>query len=270
MSSYSFWLPVGLYFAGWVVDFGRYWRAAPPGTQWSGGLLAVGWGAHTIFLGSQLIDNAAALPNLLSGLAWVAIVIYYVILRRYEGPVFGFVFPPFAIAAMLVGALVSAQSIPSLDQLGVTPLAMRNVLITHIATVLAGHLLLSLACLFGIVYLYQERQIKAKMRGLMGNRLPSLGALEHLNFKAIILGFFFLSVGILLGVLLSGLKSLPLQLLTWRQVIPLATWLIYAAFLLEHSLHGRRGRFGAIWSIAGFMIVSTSLAFELVLVFSGG
>lgn len=270
MSSYSFWLPAGLYFVGWIVDFGRYWRAAPVGSQWSGGLLAVGWGAHTIFLGSQLLENAAALPNLLTGLAWVAIVAYYIILRRYEGPVFGFVFPPFAIAAMLVGALVSAQSVPSPDWLGVTPLAMRNVLITHIATVLAGHLLFALACLFGIVYLYQEHQIKTKMRGLMGSPLPSLGALEHLNYKAIILGFFFLSVGILLGMLLSGLTNLPLQLLTWRQIIPLFTWLVYAAFLLEHSLQGRRGRFGAIWSIAGFVIVSTSFAFELVFVFSGG
>lgn len=270
MSNYSFWLPVGLYLAGWIVDFGRYWRAVPPGNQWSGGLFAVGWGAHTIFLGSQLIENAAALPNLLSGLAWVAIVLYYVILRRFDGPVFGFVIPPFAIAAILVSALVSVQPIPVLAQLGGSPFAMRNLLITHIATVLAGHLLFALACLFGIVYLYQERQIKSKMRGLMGSRLPSLGALEHLNYKAIILGFFFLSVGILLGMLFSGLKNLPVHLLTLRQIIPLVTWLIYAVFLLEHSLQGRRGRFGAIWSIAGFIIVSSSLVFELVLVFGRG
>ena len=268
MSSFAFWLPVGLYFIGWVVDFVRYWRAAPAGSQWSAGLLAVGWGAHTIFLASQLFDGAAALPNLLSGVAWLAIIIYYVILRRFDGPVFGFVFPPFAIAAMLVAALVSVQSILSLERLSVTPTVMRNVLITHITTVLAGHVLFALACLFGIVYLYQQRQIKHKNRGLMGSRLPSLGALEHLNHRAIILGFFFLSVGILLGVLLSGLNDLPLQLLTWRQIIPLITWLVYAVFLLEHSLQGRRGRISAIWSIAGFVIVTTSLAFELILVFA--
>ncbi len=102
------------------------------------------------------------------------------------------------------------------------------------------------------------------MRGLAGSNLPSLGALDNLNYKAIILGFFFLSVGILLGMIVSGLQSPPFQLFSWRRTIPLLTWLVYAAFLMEHALQGRRGRFGAIWSISGFVIVTSSLVAELI------
>ena len=102
------------------------------------------------------------------------------------------------------------------------------------------------------------------MRGLRESSLPSLGVLDKLNYKAIILGFFFLSVGILLGMLVTGLHNEPFRIFTWRRAIPLFTWLVYAAFLVEHSLQGRRGRFGAIWSISGFLIVTTSLVFELV------
>ena len=266
MNQLFIWVPVGLYLAGWLVDFVRYWHAESTAARWGWGLMAIGWGAHTIFLASGLFEAVFTLPNLLSGAAWLAIILYYFILGKFEGPVFGFIFPPLAVAALLLSVLVSAQSLPSMEPLTASPSTTQSVLITHIVTVLAGHLLFALACLFGIVYLYQERQLKTK-RSLMGSRLPSLGALEHLNFKAIILGFFFLSVGILLGVVLSGLKSVPMHMLTWRQAIPLFTWLVYAAFLLEHSVQGRRGRFGAIWSIAGFLIVTSSLIFELVLLF---
>ncbi|MCZ6533906.1 MAG: cytochrome c biogenesis protein CcsA [SAR324 cluster bacterium] len=266
MNQFFVWVPVGLYLAGWLVDFLRYWRAEAGAAHWGWGLMAIGWGAHTIFLASGLFEQVSTLPNLLSGAAWLAIILYYFILGKFEGPVFGFIFPPFAVAALLLAALLSAQPLPSIEHLAASLALIQAVLITHIVTVLSGHLLFALACLFGIVYLYQEHQLKTK-RSLMDSRLPSLGALEHLNFKAIILGFLFLSVGILLGVVLSGLMSAPMRMLTWRQAIPLFTWLVYAAFLLEHSVQGRRGRFGAIWSIAGFLIVTTSLIFELLLLF---
>jgi ABC-type uncharacterized transport system permease subunit len=268
MSTYTFWLPVGLYFVGWVLDFIRYWRDTPGGSHWGGGLLAIGWGAHTIFLVTRLLEDAFSLVNLLSGLAWLAIIAYYLVLRRFQGSIFGFIFPPFAVAALLVAGLVSPESLLPSERLAFSPSIAQNVLITHIVAVLAGHLLFALACLFSIVYLYQERQLKTKMRGLTGSTLPSLGALDNLNYKAIILGFFFLSVGILLGMLVSGLQNPPFQLFTWRRVIPLFTWLVYAAFLLEHSLQGRRGRFGAIWSIAGFVIVTSSLVAEMFFLLS--
>ena len=269
MNSYSFWLPVGLYFVGWIVDFLRYWRGEnSAGTQWGGGLIAIGWGAHTIFLASRLWEDAFTLVNLLSGAAWLSIIFYYVVLRKMEGLIFGFIFPPFSVATLLVAALFSSEPILFPDSLSFSSAIAQNVLITHIVAVLAGHLLFALACTFSIVYLYQEYRLKAKTSGVMGSRFPSLGALEGLNYKAIILGFFFLSVGILLGVLAAGLYNRPQQLLTWRRIIPLVTWLVYAAFLAGHSLQGRRGRFGAVWSITGFGIVTTSLVFELYFLIS--
>ena len=98
----------------------------------------------------------------------------------------------------------------------------------------------------------------------MGLRhLPALGVLEQLNHRAITLGFFFFSVAIILGLLVVGLTNLPHRLYSARQIIPTLTWLVYAAFLLVHDLQGRRGRFGAIWSIVGFLIVMASLVFEI-------
>ena len=267
MNYYFFWVPVGLYLIGWVLEFIRFLRANEAAPHWGGGMMAVGWGAHTIFLISRLLEQGFSVPNLLSGAAWLSIIVYYLIVRKSRRAVFSFVFPPFSVALLLVSAMDSADSLLLPEQI-TSPALAQNILIVHIIAVLAGLLLFALGCLFSIGDLYQEHRIKAKMRELTDSRLPSLGSLEHLNYRAIILGFFFLSVGILLGMMVSGLYQVPARSISWRQIVPALTWLVYAVFLLEHSLQGRRGRFGALWSIAGFIIVTTALIFELYIVAS--
>ncbi|MBI3993587.1 MAG: cytochrome c biogenesis protein CcsA, partial [Candidatus Lambdaproteobacteria bacterium] len=231
------------------------------------GLLAVGWGAHTLILASQVFGAGSPTPPYLSVAAWLALVLFFVAQRRHKNTVFGFILPPFAIALLLLWEITVRRQMAAAP-IDLVPLPYQALLITHITTVLAGHLLFALACLFGIAYLYSEHLLKTKMvQGVIG-RFPSLSRLSRLNHKAIALGFFFLSVGIILGFLAAGEHAQPGQLFSMRQVIPVLTWLLYAAFLLEHSVQGRRGRFGAIWSIVGFIVVSTSLAFELSIVLS--
>jgi len=265
MTYYFVWVPVCLYLAGWLLAFVRFWRSGFEMTQWGGGIIAIGWGAHTVFLISRLTEQSATTDLLLGVAAWGSMIVYYFVQRRFHDVSFSFVIPPFAVALMLVATLNSAGSILLPEPL-TSPVLTRNLLIVHIVTVLAGLALFALACLFSITYLYQERLIKAKQFGLKESRLPSLGALEHLNHKAITLGFFFLSVGIMLGMLVAAIHHLPVRLFSWRQIIPVLTWLVYAVFLIEHSLQGRRGRFAAIWSITGFFVVTGALIVELALV----
>jgi len=267
MTPSMLWIPIGLYLAGWLLEFLRYWRAGTRIPALGGGLLAAGWGAHSLLVAAMLYDAGLTLSNLLLVVAWVAMVGYYVMLLRLRQTVFGFIVPPFAVAVLLVSDVLSLNpllfSAPPVE----SELASRGLLIVHIVAVLAGHLLFALACLISILYLYQEHQIKAKLARRVINRLPSLGALTAMNHQAIALGFFFLSGGILLGILVGGVDTLPERLLSWRQIIPTLTWAVYAAFLLEHALRGLRGRFAALWSIAGFVVVVSSMVFEMFALF---
>jgi ABC-type transport system involved in cytochrome c biogenesis permease subunit len=43
---------------------------------------------------------------------------------------------------------------------------------------------------------------------------------------------------------------------------------VYAAFLLQRAFQGQRGRVTAIWSIAGFLVVMTSLVLEIYILAS--
>ncbi len=264
MSTYIFWFPVALYLAGWLGEFLSYASQSGDRLRWTRGLLGVAWGAHALLLISLAIQEGVSLSVLLIAVAWLTILIYYAMMRRVGSQVFPFIFPPFSIALLITAFFGSEQALLGGGGFGFTLTTTRNILTAHIITVLAGILLFGLACLTSIVYLYQEHQIKAKLSGLAVSRLPALGTLENYNHKAIILGFFFLSVGLLLGLIVAGVNTLPHRLFSLRQVIPTINWLVYAIFLVSHDLQGRRGRFGAFWSIVGFAVVVASLVFEIL------
>ena len=264
MTTSLFWIPVALYLAGWLAESLRYWSEWVARLRWSRAVLGVGWGAHTFLLVALAVEEHFSIPVLLIAAAWLAILGYYAAMRRQPSMVIPFVIPPFSIALLITAFFTSDRALMASDALGLTLPITRNILTAHIASVLAGILLFGLGCVVSIVYLVQERRLKTKLSGLASSRLPSLGALENYNHKAITLGFFFMTVGLLLGLVVAGVNTLPHRMFSARQVIPTLVWLVYAVFLLSHDLQGRRGRFGAIWSIVGFAVVVTSLVFEIV------
>jgi ABC-type uncharacterized transport system permease subunit len=260
-------IPVLLYLIGWLADMAHHWRKSS--ANWPGGVLAIGWGAQTLLLALDIAHGQVALPNLLNGAAWLAMILYYLARRRAASVSYRFVFPPFAIALLLTAAFTAQRILLPAQEMDRIPGFRQNLLIVHIVTLLGGHLLFAMAFLVGIVYLLQERRLKAKSGLIAGNRLPSLGTLESLNHRVITFGFFLLSAGILLGLLVAGSHDLATRLLSWRLIIPSLTWLIYAIFLLEYGYQGRRGRLGALWSIVGFLVAVASLVFEFLILWLG-
>ncbi len=257
------WLPTGLYSLAWIVEFVRFWRQEEQGSRLSASMMAVGWGAHTLLVLVAMVQIPFSVPANLIALAWVAMVLNYFWYGRKDVLVISYIFPPFAIAMLIAAAFIYGITPMGVDPALSSATYSRALLLTHISAALLGHLLFALGCVVSIAYLYQERRLKEKAAPLGAGRLPALGVLEQLNHRAITLGFFFFSVAIILGLLVVGLTNLPHRLYSARQIIPTLTWMVYAAFLLVHDLQGRRGRFGAIWSIIGFVVVMGSLIFEI-------
>lgn len=270
MTTTLFWIPVALYLGGWLAEFLRYWSELAGRLRWSRTILAVGWGAHTILLITLGIEEGLSVSVLLIASAWLATLLYYVVMQKHPSAVLPFIIPPFAIALLITAYFTSERVLMGRESLGLTLPMTRNILMAHIISVLVGTLLFGLACLVSAVYLLQEHRLKVKHHTLSRSRLPSLAALETYNHKAITLGFFFMTVGLLLGLVVAGLNTLPHRLFSLRQIIPTLMWLVYAAFLLSNDLQGRRGRFGAIWSIVGFALVIGSMAFEILVLTTRG
>jgi ABC-type uncharacterized transport system permease subunit len=261
MSGNLLWIPIAVYGVAWLAIFSSRWNPPERDSTAVKAALAVGWGVHTFLLAASVFAAGLDITSLLSASAWLVAIAHYGTGRSGKLRPLSFVLLPLSVALLLSAILTSEESLARAARPGAEWI-WRNLLAAHIVALLAGHLLFAIACLGSIAYLLQERQIKTK-RPPLGLRLPALGTLESVTHRGVGLGFLFLTVGILLGLAVAGTEKLSARITELRLLIPLSSWIVYAGFLVVYDFRGRRGRFGAIWSIAGFLVVLVSLVFEL-------
>jgi len=101
-------------------------------------------------------------------------------------------------------------------------------------------------------------------RPSFANRLPALHLLDQMSYRAILLGFGLLAVGIVSGALWS--KSAWGSWWIWdpKETWALLAWLFYGGYLGLRGLANWRGRNGALLAMAGlFLILFTFLGVKL-------
>jgi cytochrome c-type biogenesis protein CcsB len=135
----------------------------------------------------------------------------------------------------------------------------------HIALALVGISAFVLNFAGAIMYVLQERQLKAKRPGAFYYRLPALETLDRLTYRTLALGFPFLTTGLILGALWatrawgSVFAFDPLAMLSY------VAWAIYAATLAGRAVAGWHGRRAAYFSIVGFAALVLTLGAGLFL-----
>lgn len=125
----------------------------------------------------------------------------------------------------------------------------------HILLVFTGDAALGLACGAGILYLLQEKGIKAKTPGFFFKRLPSLDFLDLVSHACIVTGFFLLTFGLITGFVYA--KAIWGRFWSWdfKEVFSMGAWLVYAVLIHLRLYSGWRGRKSAIMTIIGFAII---------------
>ena len=69
----------------------------------------------------------------------------------------------------------------------------------HVSSLLFAYASFALACVIGITYVLLFKEIKAKHLGFFYARLPSLQVLDRMNQRAIVIGWIFLTIGMVVG-----------------------------------------------------------------------
>lgn len=216
-----------------------------------------GWVLHTLALVVRGVELArpplATLPEAVSVVVWAAVLLTLWAERQYGVKVLGaFVLP------VVLSFSLSTVTVPG--RLGELTPALRSAWISvHVVLALLGIAAFVLNFAGGLMYLLQEHQLKSKRPGAFYYRLPSLETLDRLTYRALTLGFPFLTVGLILGALWAGTA--------WGSVFtfdPLAlfsflAWLIYAATLSGRAVAGWRGRRAAYFAIVGFAALLLTL-----------
>ncbi|TSK09184.1 MAG: c-type cytochrome biogenesis protein CcsB [Geobacter sp.] len=195
----------------------------------------------------------APLSNLFESVvffAWTIVLIFLIIDFKYKYRAIGFFVMPFALFGMAWAQLSLDSNIEPL-----VPALQSNWLTYHVITCFLGYAAFAVACGISIMYLIRESMEKgggsAQAGGLL-SMFPSIRALDDLNYKAIMIGFPLLSLGIITGAAWANYAWGTYWSWDPKETWSLIVWFVYAAFLHARITRGWVGRRAAILSVIGF------------------
>lgn len=221
-----------------------------------------GWLLHTVALLARGIELGrpplGSLPEAVSVAVWVVVLLALWVERQSGVKVLG----AFVLPVVLMFSVKSAttRSLP-----GLAPALGGAWLWVHIGLALIGIAAFVLNFAGALMYLLQERQLRAKRTGTLFYRLPDLETLDRLTYRTLALGFPFLTTGILLGVLWAGPAWGSVFTLDPLALLSVVAWAIYAGTLAGRAAAGWHGRRAAYFAIAGFAALVLTLGAGLYL-----
>ncbi|MDA8237014.1 MAG: cytochrome c biogenesis protein CcsA [Chloroflexi bacterium] len=164
---------------------------------------------------------------------------YYWFEQRYHQRVLGLLALPVALALLAYAATVPAEIEP------LVPALQNNLLLTvHVATAIVAYGSFTVAFAAALLYLAQPET------GRWG--LPKPEVLDEIGYRAIVVGFPFLTLVIILGALWADVAWGRYWGWDPKETASLVTWFIYGAYLHARVMRGWRGRKAAILLIIGF------------------
>lgn len=219
---------------------------------WGPRLVAAGAALHCAHIVvSSLVFNVCPVRGVhfpLSVFSMLACVAYLALRVRYRIGAVGALVTPMALTFLLASRFVGMGS------MGAEPSAhvQSAMLPLHVAANLLGDALFLLAFAAAALYLAQERRLKQKKLEGLFQRLPPLDALERAEHRFLLIGFPFLTVGILTGTLWARRVEAGSSVDVWRAAFGYISWLVFAGVLILRTTAGWRGRRAAYGTIVGF------------------
>lgn len=224
-------------------------------------LLATGWVLHTLGLALRAIalggPPVGGLHAALSMIVWAAVLLLLWGERRHALRALpAFVLGPVAVLSLAAAAAPEDAIFAGPGAPGRSAHALFIVLgLGALAGNFAG----------GLMYVLQERALKRGHILGLSRRLPALDALDRFSFHALVAGFPFLTLGLVLGTISAARAFGPAWLWQPTPVVAVATWAIYAVTLSLRAGAGWGGRRGAYLALLGFAGMVTTLSVSLLL-----
>jgi len=217
--------------------------------------------AHTFVIGRQTVEvghiPVAGATSAISTFVWLLALSYlYTEMTTAER----------AMGVFILPLLVILQAIPAVRP-GIEERS--NVLQgplfgIHVSSLLFAYASFALACVIGITYVLLFKEIKAKHLGFFYARLPSLQVLDRMNQRAIVIGWVFLTVGMVAGAVWAAeaqayaagdprVQAMSLQ--DPKIFVAVVCWVVYSFEVFAARRIGWGGRRAAYLSALGFAIV---------------
>ncbi len=193
-----------------------------------------------------VLNNRCPITNVyetLSMCAFLVVLLYLFVQWRYKmSSLSVFIFPLVFVMALVatLGNPVSAWSSP----------VVRNTWLTvHIVLVLLGIAALVFSAVGSVLYLFQERELKAKKPRKLYYRLPPLGTLDDLISKSMAVGFVLMTLAVIAGSTWGFIELKTAWIKQPKIAISFFTWGVYMLLVCLRTTAGWRGRKAAIMTV---------------------
>ncbi len=153
--------------------------------------------------------------------------------------------------------LVSTFFIQDLHE--VKPILRSNLLGIHVSAALLGYTAISISAGYGFLYLMLYHNIKSNRFGVLYAKLPNLETLERMSFVSTVLGFFLITIAIIIGFVWLPKAYESFSYFDGKLIGTLVVWGLYGIGLVAKRMLGWQGRKIMILSLTGFVISVFSL-----------
>jgi ABC-type transport system involved in cytochrome c biogenesis permease subunit len=254
-------IPLVLYAAAAVVYAVHFARRQPGVGRMATTLLLLAVLSHTFVIGMQTMEVRhvpfASRSHAISTFVWLLALSYIYLELTTDERAMGVFILPIAVGLQMIPAF--SPGVENADPVLDSPWFW-----VHLLSLMFSYATFALAGMLGLTYMLQFKEIKKKHLGYFYARLPSLHVLDAMNSRAVVVGWLFLTIGVVVGVvwtaqaraLAPGNSNLQAMSLNDPKIlIALLTWAVYAFEVFARSTMGWTGRRAAWLSAVGFVIV---------------
>lgn len=185
--------------------------------------------------------------------AWTIALLYLLIEWRLKNRSIG-------VFVMSIAFLIMAYAsiAPGINQRiePLIPALQSNWLTSHVLTCFMGYAAFTVAFALGIMYLIKSAfSVRGFTPGMFIRLLPSEYQMDDLMYSSAVLGFIFLTLGIVTGSVWAHYAWGSYWSWDPKETWSLITWIVYAVMLHARLVRGWRGKRMAWMSIIGFACV---------------
>jgi len=189
----------------------------------------------------------ASVHNSESLLAFLVMVVFMLVYIVYKTTSHGIVVFPLVFLLTFVAAtrqhpLVFASAA-----------VMHGWLAAHIIAIFTGYAALFVSFAASLLYLLQERALKSKTSSGMFSRLPALQVIDDIGFRSLMLGFPFMTLGLILGSVVAEAAYHRVDVQDPKILLSVLMWAVYLVMVYTRLSIGWRGRRAAVLASVAFV-----------------
>jgi ABC-type uncharacterized transport system permease subunit len=123
----------------------------------------------------------------------------------------------------------------------------------HIALIFTGYAALLFSFGASLLYLVQERRLKSKNPSSLTSFLPALEVIDQIGYRSLLLGFPFMTLGLLIGSFVAVTAYGRMDFLDPKILLSILMWAVYMVMVVTRWSSGWRGRRAAVLATCAFV-----------------